>query len=208
MTHPPTSAPLDNPPLVPGRPGRALALAYGCIIDRRNARYDARQGVVTLDRPVVSVGNLSVGGTGKTPMVAALARALLDGGRNPCIAMRGYASNRRSDGLSDEAAEYQRELPGVPIVARADRLLGLIHLFAAEEGERVDTVLLDDGFQHRRIARQVDIVLLDASRNPFTDRLLPAGWLREPVGSLARATHVVITHAELADERTVGSIAR
>src|SRR5690606_30475631 len=121
---------------------------------------------------------------------------LLDAGHRPCIAMRGYARGR---GESDEAAEYRRLFPEVPIVARADRALGLIRQFSAEYdagGPHTDCIVLDDGFQHRQIARDLDIVLIDATHGPCQERLLPAGWLREPVRSLSRAGAVVITHAE------------
>ncbi len=188
---------------LPGAPlpavlGRALAPLYGAAVARRNRRYDRGRGVVTLDRSVISVGNLSVGGTGKTPLVIHLARRLLEAGRRPCIAMRGYGSSRSPAGLSDEAAQYREELHAVPVVARPNRVEGLIDLFATPEGERVDCVILDDGFQHRRLARQLDIVTIDTTRDPFRDRLLPAGWLREPVASLRRARWVVLTHAESA----------
>lgn len=168
---------------------------YGAEIARRNRRFDAGRRVITMDRPVLSVGNLSVGGTGKTPTVEWIVERLVSAGRRPCIAMRGY---RAHGGRSDEAEAYRRALPGVPVVAQPNRVDGLIRLFATRDGADVDCIVLDDGFQHRRLARQFDLVLVDASRDPFADHLLPAGWLREPVASLRRATAVVITHAELA----------
>jgi len=172
---------------------KPLAAGYARIIGSRNAAFDAGRGVVEIDRPVISVGNLSVGGTGKTPMVAWVVRSLLEAGHRPAIAMRGYAG---SGGQSDEAEEYRASFADVPVVAQSDRIAGLLSLFATDEGEKCDCVVLDDGFQHRRIARQLEIVLVDATRDPFTDRLLPSGWLREPVGSLRRAGVVVLTHAE------------
>jgi tetraacyldisaccharide 4'-kinase len=178
---------------VPGLMGRALAWAYGREIARRNRKFDARQGVVELDRPVISVGNLSVGGTGKTPMVQRVVEWLGAGGFDPAIAMRGYAAPR--GGASDEAIVYTQRLAGVPLVARPNRVEGLIELFATARGRRVDCVVLDDGFQHRKILRQCDIVLVDATRSCFDDALLPAGLLREPVSSLARADVMVLTHA-------------
>lgn len=197
---------------VPAWIGRVLEPIYAAAIARRNRRFDAGRGVVRLDRPVISVGNLSVGGTGKTPMVVHLVRELLAAGRRPCIAMRGYVprSSRgdRGAALSDEAEQYKRLLPGVPVVAQPDRAAGLQRLFATDEGRVIDCVVLDDGFQHRRLARDLDIVLLDASRNPFEDRLLPAGWLREPVASLARAHAIVATHTELAGPQRTESILR
>jgi tetraacyldisaccharide 4'-kinase len=183
---------------------RLLAKGYGRIIDRRSRRFDAGHGVVTLDRPIISIGNLSVGGTGKTPMTARVIDWLLASGRVPCIAMRGYRASR--EGESDEARLYAHRWPQVPVVARPDRTAGLIELFASERGSAVDCIVLDDGFQHRQIARQADIVLLDASRAPFDDELLPAGWLREPARSLRRAHAAIVTHAEAADARTVQAV--
>ncbi|MCC6678471.1 MAG: tetraacyldisaccharide 4'-kinase [Phycisphaerales bacterium] len=193
--------PLDETPAMngrrgplPGLLGRAMSRLYGAEVARRNRKFDRGIGVVELDRVVISVGNLSVGGTGKTPMVAHLARILLGAGHRPCIAMRGYKA--RPGRESDEAAAYASDLPGVPVIARPDRATGLIGLFASPDGPLVDCVLLDDGFQHRQLARDVDLVLVDATRSPFEDSLLPAGWLREPVTGLQRATGVILTHAE------------
>ncbi len=130
---------------------------------------------------------------------------LLDAGRKPCIAMRGYASIA---GESDEAAVYARELPEVPVVVDPNRADALVEFFATETGETIDCVLLDDGFQHRRVSRDLDIVLIDATRSPFADRLLPAGWLREPVSSLSRAHAFLITHAETAGSDAVAALER
>jgi tetraacyldisaccharide 4'-kinase len=183
------------PPL--GGPlGLVAAWCYGRVIALRNRRFDRGRGVASVDRPVISVGNLSVGGTGKTPMVMHILSLLREAGFDPCVAMRGYGSPRGRGDLSDEAQEYQRGFANLPIVARPDRARGLAELFAGARGQSVNVVVLDDGFQHRRLARSLDIVLVDATRSPFEDRLLPAGWLREPVSSLARAHVVVITRAD------------
>lgn len=227
-------------PLVPFLGRRAASLVarageplYRLGISSRNRRFDRGDGVVSLPIPVISVGNLSVGGTGKTPLVLKLVAALLDAGRHPAIAMRGYTRSDRSSssrapgnrgtrfgasrgerspadaavggegglhGHSDEADLYRRLLPGTPVVAQPDRTAGLRRLLASSPPGAIDAVVLDDGFQHRRLARDLDIVLLDASRNVFADRLLPAGWLREPVTSLQRAGVVVLTHAELVSD--------
>ncbi|MEO1007243.1 MAG: tetraacyldisaccharide 4'-kinase [Planctomycetota bacterium] len=192
-------------------PGVLLPLAllarwpYGSIIARRNAKYDSGRGVVTMDRPVISVGNLSVGGTGKTPAVQLICRWLVEAGHRPAIAMRGYAAR---DGLSDEAAVHREVLPDVPLAVRGDRIAGLIELFAEDHGADVDVVVLDDGFQHRRLARQLDVVLIDATRDPFADRMLPAGWLREPVDALARADAIVLTHAEAVQPSALADLRR
>ena len=186
-----TPSPGPLPPLL--RPLGSLAAAvYGRVIARRNAAFDRGVGVVEFDRPTVSVGNLSVGGTGKTPTVGWLVRLLQQHGRRPCIAMRGYGA---SNGQSDEARLHAQTFPDVPVVARPNRTEGLLDLFASREGEPIDTVVLDDGFQHRRIARCFDLVLIDARKDPWADHLLPHGWLREPPASLARARGVLLTHA-------------
>src|ERR1051326_7138417 len=159
-------------PPVPGILGRAMSLVYSAAIARINRRYDRGRGVIRFDRPVISVGNLSVGGTGKTPMVAHILRTLLASHASPCVAMRGYRSRR---GESDEAQEDRRAFPPAPIVPPPARTPGLIPLFSQQHelDEPASThIILDDGFQHRRIARDVDIVLIDATADPFTDRLL------------------------------------
>ena len=187
--------------------GPCLRSIYRAGLARKNARFDMGQGVTTFDRPVISVGNLSVGGTGKTPMVEMIVRVLLDSGRTPCIAMRGYKSR---SGRSDEADSYRAALPDIHIVAQPDRASGLRKLLATPEGNAIDTIVLDDGFQHRQIARDLDIVLIDATRSPFDDHLLPMGWLRETPDALARADAVIVTHADQvapdACERLAGQI--
>ncbi|HZW08353.1 MAG TPA: tetraacyldisaccharide 4'-kinase [Phycisphaerales bacterium] len=201
-----TTAPTPDPPLVPGPPGRLLARLYTAVVERRNQRFDSGRGVVTLDRPVISVGNLSLGGTGKTPMVARIIDLLRGAGHDPCVAMRGYASKRNADRRSDEAEIYRAAFEDLPIVAQPDRVDGLIALFGSERGEHVDCIVLDDGFQHRRIARQVDLVLVDASRDLLAGGVFPAGRLREPARNLGRATHVTLTHAESVADARLDSI--
>jgi tetraacyldisaccharide 4'-kinase len=152
-------------------------------------------GVTRLDRPVISVGNLSSGGTGKTPLVRWVVSEIQAAGHRPVVAMRGYKA--RPGRPSDEEREHREAMPAVPVVADPRRAEALRSFFVTPEGATRDCVLLDDGFQHRRLARDLDIVLVDASRPPDRDRLLPAGHLREPPGSLSRADVVVLTHAEL-----------
>ena len=107
---------------------KPFQMVYGAVIARRNASFDRGRRVVVLDRPVISVGNVSVGGTGKSPMVAHLLRLLRDAGHSSCVAMRGYGSKQTSDGRSDEAEEYRALFPGVPVVAQPNRTLGLMEL--------------------------------------------------------------------------------
>lgn len=171
-----------------------MSWLYSIGINKKNRDYDAGKGVTKFDRPVISIGNLSTGGTGKTPMVHLVVRALQRTGKKPVIAMRGYGAKPGEKG--DEQIEHEFALPGVPVVAQPDRIGGLNHLFAQEAGRDIDCVVLDDGFQHRKIARDLDIVLIDASRPPDRDALLPEGHLRETIQSLSRAGLVVLTHCE------------
>ncbi len=175
-------------------------------LSRRNRNFDAGKNVTTLDIPIISIGNLSVGGTGKTPLVEHIARTLTASGARPAIAMRGY---RSFNGISDEAREYQLALSDVPTLVNPDRIAAIRaeqHARAARNEPPLTSILLDDGFQHRKLARTLDIVLLDATRSPFTDHPLPRGWLREPVESLRRAHAIIITRADLAPD-TAGTIA-
>lgn len=196
--HRQATPPAPPPGPVPGLLGAVASWAYAREIGRRNRAYDAGKHVVRLDRPVVSVGNLTMGGTGKSPMVAWIVEHLREAGHKPCIAMRGYKpKGRRAGRMSDEAEEYRERFGRrVPVVAQPNRIAGLRELVAGPEGKDVDCIVLDDGFQHRKVARDRDIVLVDATRSPLADTLLPAGWLREPVESLRRATAIVLTHAE------------
>lgn len=188
---------------VPWLPTPVAALAsrlYLHELNRRNRNFDAGNGVTALDIPIISIGNLSVGGTGKTPLVEHIARTLAAAGARPAIAMRGY---RAANGISDEAREYQLSLPDVPTLVNADRIAAIRNeqrARAARSAPRLTCIILDDGFQHRKLARDLDIVLIDATRSPFSDHPLPRGWLREPVESLRRAHAIIITRADLAPD--------
>ena len=185
-----------SPPM-PARFLLPLARLYLLELNRRNRAYDRGRHVRRLSVPVISVGNLSVGGTGKTPAVRAVCSWLAERGLWPAIAMRGYKPGPHG---SDEALEYEQLLPDVPVIARPDRFEAVSEFLATDAGERVACIVLDDGFQHRKLARDLDIVLVDASRSPFEDAALPAGRLRELPSSLARAHGIIITHAELVEQ--------
>lgn len=183
---------------------RPIAGIYAAAIAIRNRRFDRGRGVVRIAAPVVSVGNLTVGGTGKTPMVAEIATRLMQLGARPIVAMRGYGA--RIDGRSDERLVLESLLPSLRVVSGADRVAALAR--AGEPREACTVVVLDDGFQHRRIARDLDIVLVDATRPSLEGGLLPAGWLREPAVSLRRADAVVVTRASRLDEALAAAIER
>lgn len=168
-----------------------FALLYGAVGALRNWTFDARlRRVHRLGVPVVSIGNLTVGGTGKTPMVAWLCAQAHAAGRQPGVLARGYG---RAPGaaLNDEGLLLQRRLPWLQQEQDPDRVLAGARLL--QKG--VDLVVLDDGFQHRRLHRDVDVVCLDATLPFGNGLLLPAGDLREFRAGLARAHVLLLTRA-------------
>lgn len=153
----------------------------------RNVAYGL--GIATVhdpEIPVVSVGNLSVGGTGKTPVTRWIVDRLREGGASPAIVMRGYGA--------DEVDLHGQWAPGVPVVADSDRVAAV----AAAARAGADVAVVDDGFQHRRLGRDLDIVLL-AAEEGFPGPVLPRGPYRESPGALERADLIVITRKS-ADE--------
>lgn len=179
-------------------------LIYAAAIRLRNRRYDSGRVPPRRVRvPVISVGNLTAGGTGKTPFVMEIVRRLKQLGRRPGILTRGYGAGRGR--TADEVLEYQAGLPDSLVYVNPDRVAGAEE---AVRSGRVDCLVLDDGFQHRRIARDLDIVLVDALAPWGGGWLLPSGRLREPLSSLARADVVVITRANQADAAALRAIER
>jgi tetraacyldisaccharide 4'-kinase len=175
---------------------RLAEVVYAAAIGWRNRRYD--RGVAAVHRvsvPVVSVGNLTLGGTGKTPMVEWLVRWFAARGVQAAVISRGYAA---VDGApNDESLELAERLPGVMHLQNPDRVA------AAQEAItrfHPGVIVLDDGFQHRRIARDLDIVLLDALEPFGFGHVFPRGMLREPITALRRTDVVVLTRADLVDE--------
>lgn len=179
-----------------------LSAIYGAIVAHRNARYDdGRSPAVRCTVPVISVGNLSVGGTGKSPVVQMIVRLLQRHGYRPAVVMRGY--RRRSKGLvvvhdgasivatvaaaGDEAFMHARTLD-VPVVVCEYKVDAAVH---AAGMLPCDVIVVDDGFQHRALYRDVDVVLID-ERTIHQPQLLPQGRLREPLTSLRRASIVLL----------------
>lgn len=163
---------------------------YRSVIELRNRHFNRKPGE-RVRVPVISIGNITTGGVGKTPMVMWVARVMREAGYRPAICMRGYGATRTQ--LSDEQMEYTERISDVPVVADADRVTAS-RQFLADHPD-TDVLLVDDGFQHRRLHRDLDLVLIDATQRTFTDRLLPAGHLREPLHGLRRADAVIITRA-------------
>jgi tetraacyldisaccharide 4'-kinase len=172
---------------------RIAEVPYAFAARRRNRQFD--NGARPIERvavPVISIGNVTLGGTGKTPMVEWVCRFLRDRGIRSAIVSRGYRS--RDGAANDEALELAQKLPGVPHVQNADRVAGAR---TAIEEFGCQAIVLDDAFQHRRIARDLDIVLLD-SLEPFGhEHVFPRGTLREPLAGLSRADCIVLTRADM-----------
>ena len=191
-----------------------LSALYGAITRSRTALYERGTfRTFKLERPVISIGNITTGGTGKTPLVEWVARVLAGSGKRVCILTRGYGrDNPRhrvlvSDGTTvfadpsqagDEPFQLASDLVGVAaVVSDADRL-------AAGHGAiqhlSTDCFVLDDGFQHLQLARNLNIVTVDATAPWGGRRMLPYGRLREPLTALKRADCIVLTRCEQVDD--------
>jgi tetraacyldisaccharide 4'-kinase len=186
---------------------RLVSIPYGWGVRLRNRQYDrGRRPAHRAPVPVVSVGNLTLGGTGKTPCVEYAARLYRGLGLRVAILSRGYGTGR---GRNDEALVLEENLDDVPHYQGADR--AALAAVAVEESES-EVLVLDDGFQHRRLARNLDVVLLDATNPWGHGYLFPRGLLREPPSSLRRAGAVVLTRCDQvprpAVERLRGDVAR
>ena len=170
---------------------------YAWAVRWRNHRFDVgKSPVYSAGVPVVSVGNLTLGGTGKTPMVQWLARWLASRQIPIALISRGYGS--KNGEKNDEALEMDLALPGVPHLLNADRAAAA-RIAVRELGCRL--ILLDDAFQHRRIRRDLDIVLVDALEPFGFDHVFPRGSLREPISGLNRADIIALSRADLVDRR-------
>jgi tetraacyldisaccharide 4'-kinase len=179
----------------------ALSFGYRAGVGLRNQAFD--RGWKAIHRaavPVVSVGNLTVGGTGKTPCVEYVARFYRQLDLRVALLSRGYGSDA---GRNDEALVLEENLPDVPHLQHADRVA--MARTAAEELES-DILVLDDGFQHRRLHRDLDLVLIDATCPWGHGFVLPRGLLREPIGTLKRAHAVLLTRCDLVPAAEVKAI--
>jgi tetraacyldisaccharide 4'-kinase len=177
----------------------------------RNLAYDLLPGLNKAVRvPIICVGNLTTGGTGKTPMVAFLARHFLSRGLRVAILSRGYGRQNRQtqvivtatnktamlspDEIGDEALMLKRQLPEVTQVLDANRVRGAT---AIVENDLADLILMDDGFQHRRLRRDFNLIIIDSQRLFGNRQSLPAGPLREAISSLKRADAVIFNKFDL-----------
>lgn len=181
-----------------------LSLCYRSAVSLKNLLYDfGIIGQCKLPCKVISIGNITVGGTGKTPMVISLAKSLKDKGYNPAVLSRGYGGTSRSpvnvvsDGskilmgqieAGDEPILIAKAADGIPVLTGPERIrTGRF----AMDNLKADVLILDDAFQHRRIFRDVDIVILNRERPFGNGFLLPRGPLREPAAALKRAHFVI-----------------
>ena len=185
-----------------GRTGlSAIEIPYEALVRLRNYGYE--HSILTTKKasaPVISVGNLTLGGTGKTPLVAWLAHWFAQHNKKPAIISRGYKAEKGQ--LSDEAAELKILLPTVPHFANKRRTI------AAEDAvtKGSDVLLLDDGFQHRQISRDLNLITIDAT-DPFgCNRIFPRGLLREPLWGLKRADALVLTRTDQVSIKTRSEI--
>jgi tetraacyldisaccharide 4'-kinase len=175
-----------------------LTLPYRLIIAGRNFGFD--RGWLRsyrADVPVISIGNLTVGGTGKTPLVRYVARKLREQGVRVALVSRGYGAEPGEE--NDEALELAWGLADVPHLQQPDRVEAA--RIAVEELES-ELILMDDGFQHRRLQRDLDIVVIDATCPFGFGRLLPRGLLREPLRALRRAGVILISRADAVSPET------
>jgi len=186
-----------------------LAPLYGAVVRLRNRAFDRNpQRAARVPAPVVSVGNLSTGGTGKTPVTLYLAEALAAAGLRAAVVSRGYGGRRPVDPMTvtpgsdpaetgDEPLMMARRLGPDRVVVGRRRHAAALRALALRPAP--DLLLLDDGFQHRALARDLDLLLLDGVRGWGNGRMLPLGDLREPVAGAARASCLVVTRGSRAD---------
>jgi len=192
-----------------------VSCAYSTVIQIRNFLYSrglmksfavTQAGLKTTDRtqqtvPVISIGNITAGGTGKTPMVIWLCNFLQNKNLKCAILTRGYKS---ANGQNDEPAILANNCPDAAVIVNPDRLEGAIE---AVKKHRAQVLIMDDGFQHRKLHRDIDIVTIDATRPFGFGKMLPAGLLREPITSLRRANAAIITRSNLVSENDLSDLA-
>ncbi len=181
---------------------RGMAMVWEIAMRLRNMAFDrgwkksARAAV-----PVISIGNLTAGGTGKTPVAAFFARWFRERGVRVCFVSRGYGAAATTP--NDEALVLQALCPDVPHLQNPDRVAAARAAVETHDGQ---LVILDDGFQHRRLARDLDVVLVDATNPWGYGYILPRGLLREPVSSLRRSGLVLITRVDHAPREVIDAI--
>ena len=179
-----------------------LEPAYCAGIGLRNRMFDfgLRQSA-RLARPVISVGNLTTGGTGKTPLVIEIARRLTRQRIRVAVLLRGYKSQGNG---SDEMKMLQAELGDVAVESGSSRVDAAARIL--QRHADLDVFILDDGFQHRQVRRDVDLVLIDATRPFGYGHILPRGLMREPLRNLKRADAVILTRTNCVESHRLASL--
>lgn len=178
-----------------------LSIGYGAGVRIRNACYDLKWTKIhEVSVPVVSVGNLTLGGTGKTPCVEYISKLYRNRDLRVAILSRGYG---QESGPNDEALVLEECLPDVPHLQGANRVELARTALAELESE---VLILDDGFQHRRLARVLDVVLVDATDPWGSGHIFPRGLLREPANSLGRAGAVILTRCDQVPAETLAKL--
>ena len=174
---------------------KILSLFYSLAVSIRNFLYDRRiLRINRVDKPVISIGNITAGGTGKTPMVVWLCDLLKDREKKAGILTRGYKTD--SAEMNDEPALLEANCTNAKVIVDPNRSAGAIK---AIEKLGCDVLVMDDGFQHRKLSRELDMILIDATIPFGYGRVLPAGFLRESLRGISRAQAVVITRCDLVD---------
>jgi tetraacyldisaccharide 4'-kinase len=183
---------------------RTVAIGYSLIVRLRNLLYS--RGLLKMhhvDAAIICVGNITVGGTGKTPLVVWLYN-LMTQSYKCAILTRGYKARvQENQDFKDEIAILAESCPGAEIIVNPDRVAGAVE---AIDKYAAEVLIMDDGFQHRRLARDLDIVTIDATCPFGYGKMLPAGLLREPVLSLKRAKAVVLTRCDQVTEAQLSEL--
>jgi tetraacyldisaccharide 4'-kinase len=183
---------------------RLASVGYSIAVQFRNFMYSSGLLKVRYAKAaVISIGNITTGGTGKTPLVIWLCKKIISDFQC-AILTRGYKTSfRESEYLTDEPAIFTESCPEVKVIVNPDRVAGAEEA-AIKFGTKV--LIMDDGFQHRRLARDLDIVTIDATEPFGYGKMLPAGLLREPVSSLKRASAVVVTRCDQVAEKELSEL--
>lgn len=178
---------------------KGLSFLYGAVINLRNILYDLNVfKAYNIGVPVISIGNITMGGAGKTPLVIFFAQSLLERGFKPVILIRGYMGAEGKGQASDEVSLLKAKLGSVDVLPGADRIENAKRYL---QNNRCDVFILDDGFQHRKISRDLNILAVDAT-NPFGNgALIPRGILREPLSGLSRSDMVILTRSDLGRDK-------
>lgn len=185
-----------------------LSVFYRAAVFLKNLSFDKKIKIPSrVKSKIISIGNISVGGTGKTPLVNTLTSILVKAGYRTAVVSRGYGGKGKgticvsngenilssAEECGDEPLLLATKLPGIPVVTGADRIQSAR---LAEKKFQPEVIILDDGFQHRKLHRDIDIITINATNPRGNGMLLPAGPLREPWKNLQRSDVVVITHSD------------